>query len=185
MSFGVALGDLVGGWDDLRFPATAINPPGAASDPDFDTTRGGWLFDAGSTEMLFVIGQLPHIYKEGTGIRPHVHWIQENAGDVYWQLDYKWFNNGASPDADFTTLNTVDKAFTFAIPSPNTGIAQISPFTEIDGTGMKASSVLMMKLSRIGGNGADTYTGDALMVEFDIHYMSDGHGTQLEYTKLD
>ena len=181
----ISLESLVGGWDDLRFPATAVNPPGQASDPDFDTTRGGWLFDAGGTETLFIIGQLPHLYKEGTSIRPHVHWVQENAGDVLWQLDYKWFNNGEAYPANFTTIDTTDKAFDYSVNSPQIDICQISAFPEIDGTGMRASSIIVTKFSRIGGDASDTYTGDALMIEFDLHYLSDGHGTQLEYVKLD
>jgi len=166
-------------FDDLRFPATAINPPGSASDPDFDTIRGGWLFADGSTELLFILGQLPHNYNEGSTLHPHIHWVQENSGDVLWQLDFKWFNNGAEYPADFTTLQTVKKVFNYSSGS----LSQISAFQPITGEGMGISSMFAMKLSRIGGDAADTYTGDALMMEFDFHYEIDGHGSEREYLK--
>lgn len=82
-------------------------------------------------------------------------------------------------------LQSTGKAFTYDSHSPLVDLAQITSFAEIDGTGKKASSMLVMKLSRIGGDGSDTYTGDALMVEFDVHYESDGHGTQSEFIKRD
>jgi len=77
------------GFDDLRFPATAINPPGAVNDPGFDATNGGWLFDAVATEVLFLIVQMPHSWKEGTSIEPHIHWQKttSDAGPPYQTED--------------------------------------------------------------------------------------------------
>ena len=47
-------------WDDLTFPAAGLNPPGAASDPDRDTTFGYLLFAASGTEIITGAVQLPH-----------------------------------------------------------------------------------------------------------------------------
>ena len=48
-------------WDDLRAPVTAINPPGAESDPDLDASTGLLLFDAGGTELVFLMMQMPKL----------------------------------------------------------------------------------------------------------------------------
>jgi hypothetical protein len=40
-----------------------------------------------------------------------------------------------------------------------------------------------MAYQRIGGDGTDTYTGNALLKEFDIHYQIDEIGSKDEFTK--
>src|SRR6056297_1943626 len=94
-------------WDDLRAPATAINPPGQVSDPDWDNTNGGFLFDAAGTETLWIIVQMPHTWKLGSNIRPHLHWMPTNTneGNVLWRMEYKWTNYQGTDAATFTTLN--------------------------------------------------------------------------------
>jgi len=57
-------------YDDLRFPAQGINPPGAASDPDLESTTGLLLFGTVGTETIADVAQMPHTWKEGTNIIP-------------------------------------------------------------------------------------------------------------------
>lgn len=169
-------------WDDLRFPATAINPPGQASDPDVDTTNGILLFDATATEVVFLVAQMPHSWAEGSAISPHVHWYKTTSasGDVMWQLDYKKFAIGEVGDSSFTTL----QASTSTITDDDTAEQHLlTPFADIDMTGLTLSDMLVMKLSRIGGDAADTYGADAALLEFDIHYELDSFGSQQEFVK--
>ncbi len=171
-------------WDDLRFPAAAINPPGQASDPDFDTTNGGWLFDKNSTELIFLMAQMPHAWRQGSDIRPHIHWQKTTsaAGDVYWQLDYKKAPIGEVMDASFTTLS--ETSTVAGTPDNDTADEHlITSFADIAMPGGELSDMLVMKLSRIGGNGADTYGADARLLEFDIHYEIDGFGSGREFIK--
>ena len=167
-------------WEDLRAPATAINPPGQASDPDWDNTNGGWLFDAGSTELLYIIMQIPHGWAEETAIEPHVHWMptSTNTGNVLWRMEYKWTNVGTTDAGSFTALDVLDAGDGTSLKH------QIASFDEIDGKGKTISSIMTIKLSRIGGDGTDTYTGDALLKEFDIHYRQDSAGSYHQYYKL-
>ena len=165
-------------WDDMRMPATAINPPGLASDPDFDTTNGGWLFGATGTELLFLAVQIPHTWKEGTELRPHVHWQKTTSasGNVYWQFEYKKAPIGQVMDSAFTTLSS--STTMTATPDNNlAGEHLMTQFSTIDMTGGEISDMFLIKLSRIGGNSADTYGADVRLLEFDIHYESDGFGS--------
>ncbi len=171
-------------WDDLRFPASAVNPPGQASDPDFDTTNGGWLFDDNSTEIVFLMAQMPHAWRQGTTLKPHVHWQKTTSagGDVYWQLDYKKAPIGEVMDAAFTTIYST----TVATGTPDNDTANehlITPLGDIAMPGGELSDMLIMKLSRFGSNGADTYGADARLLEFDIHYEIDGFGSGREFIK--
>lgn len=171
-------------YEDLRFPATAINPPGQVGDPDFDTTNGGWLFAAGGTEILFVIAQLPHACKEGSIIRPHVHWQKTTSagGDVLWQLDYKWSPIDEVMDVGFTTISsaTIDSITT---DNDTANEHLITSLGDVAATGKGMSDILVMKVSRIGGDETDTYGADARFLEFDIHYEVDSLGSRYEYVK--
>ena len=167
-------------WDDLQFPAAAVNPPGLGSDPGFDTTNGGYLFDASSTELLFFQAQMPHSWKQGTIIKPHVHWQKTTsaAGDVYWQLDYKKAPIAAVMDVAFTTLfNTSTVSGTPDNDTANEHL--ITSLGDIAMAGNELSDMLVMKLSRIGGNGADTYGADAALIHIEIEYTADKLGEAL------
>jgi hypothetical protein len=56
-------------------------------------------------------------------------------------------------------------------------------FTPIVGTGKTISSVILMKLYRNSSDAADTYTGLAYFIEFDIHYQSDTPGSRTQGAK--
>lgn len=165
-------------WDDLRAPATQLKQ-GSNTKPDFDFTDVGFAFDPNDTETLYVIFQLSHEYSEGTAIVPHLHWIQEEDADVLWQLEYKWYNVGEAEPASWTTLTSKTKSINYTSGS----ISQITSFGEIDGTGKEISSFLKCKMSRLGGNADDTYTGDARLDFFDVHYQKDALGSAQETSK--
>jgi hypothetical protein len=168
-------------WEDLRFPAQSINPPGNVDDADIETTTGCLLFDAGSTEVCMGVAQLPHAWKQGSALHAHLHWTptSTNTGNVYWRLDYQVKNIGETFDfsAGWTTANTLDAADGVA------GKHQIHELAEITMTNKTVSCMLHWKLSRIGGDGTDTYTADARLLEFDIHYEIDAMGSSGELVK--
>lgn len=173
-------------WDDMRNPASAINPPGLASDPDFDTTNGLYLFDSSATELLFISAQMPHGWKSGSGIVPHVHWQKTTSasGNVFWQLDYKKAPINEVMDASFTTLTT--SSVVGGTPDTDTADKHlISSFGLLDMSDMDISDMLIFKLARIGGNAADTYGADARLLEFDIHYRINQPGSIAEFEKDD
>ena len=183
MSYSYIFNEESSVFDDLRFPASAVNPPGIASDPDFDTTNGGYLFDATSTELLFLIAQLPHGYKEGTTLYPHVHWEKTTnaSGNVKWEVEYQWSRIGETRDSA-----TSISATAVASATPDTDTADkhlITPFPEISDSDAQISDMLIMQLKRLGGDAADTYGADARLIEFDIHYESDTQGSRQEFIK--
>lgn len=166
-------------WEDLRFPATAINPTGAPSPMTFDTTNIGFSAAASGTQVIAVVGQMPHAWKQGSSIVPHIHWspTSTDTGSVLWRLEYKWTNINDTESGSFTTVDVLD-------PGDGTTLKhQLASFGSISGTGKTLSSALVMKISRIGGDASDTYADAALMREFDIHYEIDTIGSRSEYVK--
>ena len=176
--------DLIAPWDDLRFPVTAINPPGAASDPDIDTTNGTLLFAANGTETIFVTAQLPHTWYAGTDIVPHVHWMKTTSatGNVVWELAYKWVPIGEVIDASFTVL-TVSATVAGTPDTDTAGKHLISSFGNVSTTGKDISDHLILRVSRLGGDASDTYGADAELMEFDIHYQKNSLGSNEPFAK--
>lgn len=173
-----------GKWDDLRSPASGINPTGPAAPPGIDTNDGTLLFDAAGTEVVSVILQMPHSWKQGSDIKPHVHWTKSTsaAGNVYWRLEYQIASvNGVFPGS-WTTLNTTT---TSPVASDDNTADRhlISDFGTISMAGYTASCMLKCRVSRIGGDVLDTYGADAKLLEFDIHYLVDSLGSGGEFIK--
>lgn len=161
-------------WDDLKFPFTQTKQ-GANLKPDFDFTNIGLLFPQNdATEIVYIIGQIPHARQAGSPLKPHIHWRQSAATDVNWVMEYKICNNGEVPAGTFTKLESTTKTFDYV-----EGITQITPLGEIDGTDIKLSSILLMKIYRDD----NTTTGDVLGYEMDIHYVIDSRGSRQEYIK--
>jgi len=159
-------------YDDFRFPATTSKVSPVSNKPDFDETNVGLLFDPDSIETIYLIAQLPHSWKEGSSIEPHIHWqpTSTNTGSVVWRMEYKWTNINATESGSWTTVDITTAA------DGTTGKHQYASFGAVSGSGKTASSIISFKISRQATNVSDTYTADALYKEFDFHYAKDKLG---------
>lgn len=172
-------------WDDLRFPASAINPVGQAAPPTLNVDNGLWEFSATVVNTIAFQVQMPHAWLQGSAIRPHVHWRKktQGTGTVDWRFEYEFVNVGDT----FTDSLTSDEKFTTSPITADDGTALIhliTPFTEIAMTGKRISTMALCKLSRIADDVTnDTYAGVAQLLEFDIHYQIDSYGSVHEYIK--
>lgn len=164
--------------EDLKFPFESTRR-GATSKPDYDFTENGLLFPQNDPdEKTYAVGQMPHAWKEGTIIYPHIHIAQDEAAIPIFKLDYRWYNNGDLIPAGYTTLSTDDgdgPVSTYV----SGNLAQILPFPAIDGSGFKISSIIDIILYRDD----NVVTGDVLGKEFDIHYVVNSRGSRQEFIK--
>lgn len=163
-------------WEDLRVPLTQTRQ-GALGKPSFDYTNVGYLFPQNdSDEVLYTIIQMPHAWKQGSDVFPHIHWKQSANQTVLFKIDYKWINIDNSVPLEFTTIS-LDS---IRIPYTSGDIHQISECSNpISGTGKLISSLLLIKIYRDD----NTYTGDVLAWDFDLHYQVNSMGSRLEYIK--
>ena len=162
-------------WDDLRFPVTA-SKLGINDKPDTDYTNFGLLFPQNdTTEYIIIIAQLPHSYKLGTSLHPHVHFIQSAATVPVFKISYRWTNNGGTV-GNFTTVSIASLRHTYTSGS----ILQAADFPEIVApVDVNLSSMLDIKLYRED----NVVTGDVLVKEFDLHYQVDSFGSRTAGTK--
>lgn len=166
-------------WDDLRFPASGINPPGAASDPTVDTTDGRLVFSASLVNIIAIQAQMPHAWKEGTSLGLHLHWspTSAGAGNVVFHSQYKVANINEAFPAEWTAESVTVAA---------SGVSdkhQINELATIPMTGKTFSCMILILVSRLGNDLADTYAGTIKLNEVDIHYEIDALGSAQEYQK--
>jgi len=171
-------------WDDLRVPLES-SKAGGAKEPDFgkcvDDNNGSqgvycFKFDPNLEQELFFSIQIPHRYKEGSDIHPHIHWTPSSSGNAYviWGLEYSWANIN-EPWPYTTTI----KASGLGHAEQNHSVLELGT---INGSGKNLSSMLMCRLFRDATN--DDYEYDANIIEFDLHYQADSHGSWQEYKKF-
>ena len=172
-------------WDDFTFPVTAINPPGGAADPTLDAADGLYSFSATATNTLAIVIQTPYAMPDAAELRFHVHWMKTTsaAGAVLWRLEYQlpdpvtrvYPGSYTALDAATVAANTADDA------TANQEL--ITPFAAIDMRGARISTNVRILLSRIGGDGADTYGAACKLISVDAHLQRDALGSNLEYLR--
>jgi len=172
-------------WEDLRFPAQTVKR-GEANPPNWvHMSALGNLytleFDPSTEEDVYLFAQLPHSWKEGSEIRPHVHWInnRSGSGNIVWGLEYSIANPGV-PGGTYPPSTSIE----VVSPVPDTQFTHvIAPFPSIDMTGFTLSTILIMRLFRKATDSQDTCTKKIGMLEIDIHFQVDATGSELEYIK--
>jgi hypothetical protein len=156
-------------WDDLRFPVNVLRVP-AAGGPTWRTYKVSFQvlgFAAASNEVVYATAQLPHNWKEGTDLYAHCHWLaptNEASKVVRWGMAYHWANIGGTFGAASSNI------YVNADTNNDADEHKLDGFAAISGSGKTFSSILNIILFRDGADAADTYTAEAYLLEFDIHY---------------
>ncbi|MDD2798177.1 MAG: hypothetical protein PHV20_06245 [Bacteroidales bacterium] len=175
-------------WDDLRVSPDAVKA-GANVTPlwaDFANNIQLWHFENAKIQSVTFLVQMPHNWKEGTTIYPHVHWAPQvtGTGNVEWQFEYTWANLGTIFGSPITIVSSTSLAF---LGGPEAKKVLITPFPStgvgIDATGKTLSSMMVCRLTRNGTATNDTYAGDAAFLGFDFHFEINSFGSSQEYIK--
>jgi len=171
------------GRTDIRIAGLSTRLQGGA-DP---TLSQVWTNGAGSagiymyefakdaTNNIFFEIQLPHEWKSGTTVYPHVHWLPKTLGAagklVQWGLEYMLIPFGGVAAANSTIItgkthmptDTTLDALRHYVTSIGSGI-NMSAITD-------TSPMFMCRLFRDGtaGAGNDDYDDTCYLMEFDLH----------------
>lgn len=144
-----------------------------------------WFFSSGSEQELYFTAQIPHSYKVGTALYPHVHWTTTSEtptrSNVVWGLEYSVIAIGGT----FPYTSTVRATSIINGITNITGAGQhlISGFSSIPGTDLGISTVICCRLFREVNNSGDTFGNEAGLLGFDIHYEKDTEGSRSEFIK--
>lgn len=189
---GLNLSDTV--WDDIRVPVLSTKTggskiPGLSKFIDDGSGSQGiltYVFDDSIEEELYFAVQIPHSWKYGTDIHPHIHWsptVSGSAGQVVsWGLEYSLaeatsifpnsiilFGNTPMPEETLVAKKHYITEF---------GIISMSGVTSV-------SSMILCRMFRdaTGSGAIDDYPSDAAVFEIDFHYEIDAMGSRSEYIK--
>lgn len=169
-------------WEDLNVAPFStslgpnIRPPNVVKFKDNGAgSEGVYLygFDETKEEEVFFSVQLPHSWKEGSDIKPHVHFVvtTQTATTITWNLEYTWQDiNGVYGN---TTILSASP------PCPASHTHTIGHLGTISGAGKKISSILVCRLSR----SASGYVGNALLLSVDFHIQLNTIGSSQETSK--
>ena len=176
-------------FEDLCVPVTSTKK-GDSKMPGFDkyTDDGSssqglytFQFDKDNEEELYFTVQMPHSWKVGSEIFPHIHWIAPTdlgTTNVEWGLEYTWSSVGQTFGS--STIITSNTPIDYCLPV-TADKHVITDLPSISGAGQEISSMLICRVFRKAGS--DTYPNDAFMLEIDFHYERDALGSRSEYVK--
>jgi hypothetical protein len=162
-------------WDDMTTSAAQakINP--ATSKPAYNTDSLTLVFDATDSVTNFLVFnfQLPHRYKAGTNISPHLHYVQRAAADTceWFIILYKWTDLGEAQTTAWTRIHSDNQTYYAYIAG--SAMHQLVDFPDISGAGHTESSILDIKLL--------CWADAAISLkQFDIHFETDKPGSDNE-----
>lgn len=169
-------------WDDINVSGLGLGT--RASAPSIVTVAStnirAYAFNGNTATVDELHGSLEilHGYKEGSDISAHIHWMPatNTGGDVKWQLEYVWALNDSTISTSTTISATVAAGTTAWKPL-------IAEFPLITGTGKTIGSRFGFRLFRDPNDAADTYTGNAVLFDFGVHYERDTLGSRGTGTK--
>lgn len=178
-------------WNDLMvFPdATSKGSSNAPTWAQFKNNGGSqgvwlWWFSPTTEQEVYFTIQIPHNYKLGSELHPHVHWTTSSGtptrNNVVWGFEYTVTSIGSTfgPTNTLTTTGIID-----AITPSGDGQHLISSFPAILGTGLGISSVIVGRLFRKVSDTEHTFNQTVGLLGFDIHYEQDTQGSRTEYQK--
>jgi hypothetical protein len=202
------------GWEDLRVSATMMTVKGSqySTPPEFTTIlwnsqRGpsysgllGYSFGYGKGvfQSGYFHAQLPHSYKPGTDIEPHIHVRLDPADEgaagqkLLLEFEYVWVNMGEDRPNNSTIISINHEVASHDLESDNLLIS----FGFISKPDAQISSLLDCRFSRITfdpnwsknfwtpqGLENDSFLGNLIFKEFDFHYQKDSRGSAERYVK--
>lgn len=161
-------------WDDIIISANNLRP--GNTPPTYAAFLGGIFeprFDAGVADEVHGSFEIPHGYKEGSGLYLHLHWspTTTNTGNIVWGFEYTVSNVSGVFPSPLTVTNT---------PHAAPGVANTHVLTSIailPGTGIHIGAIIAFRLYRQNG-GTDTFTGNAFLHSIGIHYQKDTVGSR-------
>jgi len=171
-------------WDDIRIVPSTFDFAGSADPTNVAVSIGGGtyrLYEFAANDECYITVQMPHGYKRGSTLRPHIHWTpgtrgNEEAGKtVAWKADISHAKLGAA----FSTKATVNLTATNPVGAVD-GLHLIGPAADyVVPADFGESGMLLVRLYRdTGDTWAGTISGQLpLLLEFDIHYQLDKLGS--------
>ncbi len=181
-------------WEDLRFQLIGRKLDITSGRIDYDFVNNCIQFQSNARypdEPIGIVVEMPHSWKEGTNITPHIHWLQKSETKPNWLLGYRKIKAGTTVElqsdySNYTLVTLQDDEFAY---NSGDSILQISNFPEIDMSDMHISDLVELVLFRDSQNTsglfqqANSTSEDEYLSVVDVHFIKDGIGSKSLYPK--
>jgi hypothetical protein len=142
------------------------NQPTATAFATLDTRNSIAVldFDDAATESAVFVGILPEAADVTSGLIVSLRWMATTAtsGDVRWSVAWEKSNT----DLDSDSFDTATAAT--ATANGTSGIVTVTNITCTTIDSLAAGDLFRLRVQRVGGDGADTMTGDAELVAVEV-----------------
>jgi hypothetical protein len=174
-------------WDDMLGQAIAANLDTSSGRIDYNYDELGITFQDNARypqEPLGIPFQFSHRAAVDNELRPHIHWIQEQADIPNFLIEYRVYKNGETPPA-FTQAIGTGEVFTYTSGT----ILQVTNFPAISVSDFSSSECLDIRLYRDSINtsglfaGNDPVANDVTVKFIDVHFKVDTMGSRQEFIK--
>lgn len=165
-----------GTWVDFNFGVGALTRGSAA--PNLISLGATSIevlgFDGVNTlEQVSASIEMDHNWKEGSIVKPHLHWLPATAaaGSVKWQLEWVVVDDDS----------TLGASATLAVLQAAPGVAwqmQRADFADINLAGYDIGTQFFLRLFRDPTDGDDDYGADAALATFGLHVQVDTLGSR-------
>jgi len=134
-----------------------------------------WMFSTSTEQELYFTVQIPHSYKLGSTLYPHVHWTTATGTpartNVVWGLEYSVIAIGGT--FPYTSTVTGNSVISDIVTITGTGQHLITSLGNISGTGLGISTILICRVYRAIGDATDTFANEVGFLGLDFHYEMD------------
>lgn len=170
-------------WDDLRVEPVVKGVAGGTT-PSYDATGFDALLflytlpDVGG-KYLYFTAQMPHAWKEGSSVYPHIHFIPvgTNTGQVDFIIKCAW----ASPFSSTVYTTGVDYTASYNIAANSQYKHLIA--SNVTGITMTDKTLSSVGICRLDRSASDSNASAVQILYIDIHHEVDGLGSDTEYSK--
>ena len=143
-----------------------------------DPTDGTLVFATNKDQIIACQVQLPHDWRAGSSLWPHVHYMKTTsaAGTVKWDYRHRIANRGDVFSAWSAWINMDTVEHSDGDTEDQHAMVGAPALTMV---GKTASCIILVNVRRNSAGGADSYGAAAKLLEFDLHYQRNGPGTAL------
>lgn len=161
-------------WNDVQFAGSARatgNTPAALAEVN---GTGIYQYRFTNGKELHFRGQLPHSYRQGAPLLPHVHWMAESSATYTgtWTMEYLWTQ--AAPGTALSAKQTLSGNFNAAVTAWQSQVLTLGSMTH----DFKISALILCRLVLTLSSGSGVF-----LLDFDAHHENDALGSVMEFVK--
>ncbi len=169
------------GWADI---VSELYIRGGPASPTVTVFKGGiylYEFMPADTLEVFANFHIPHTWKAGTMVYPHVHFVTTSnaTGVVRWGFEYTLARrHDSTGQVTFGATQTISVDFT--IPSNSADkhfVCEAPNLGGIPGTNLEVDAMILMRIYREGSHVNDTFADSVWGITADCHIEIDRAAT--------